>query len=104
MDLKESDWRTSITKNDQAVIVDVRTPHEWDEGIIPGAIMLDIMDGPQFMETIRAWDKDKEYYVYCRSGNRSWQACRIMKGEGLMAYNLSGGIIAWQGEVQEPII
>ncbi|NNC35688.1 MAG: rhodanese-like domain-containing protein, partial [Croceitalea sp.] len=41
--------------------------------------------------------------VYCRSGNRSGQACAIMKSIGIVnAFNLSGGFTEWEGEVAEP--
>ncbi|MGB2761319.1 MAG: rhodanese-like domain-containing protein, partial [Maribacter stanieri] len=41
----------------------------------------------------------KNYYVYCRSGNRSGQACAIMKNLGFdTAYNLQGGFMNWEGE------
>ena len=46
-------------------------------------------------------DKDKNYYVYCRSGNRSGQACKIMNQLGFKnAYNLIGGMMQWQGEIE----
>ena len=45
-------------------------------------------------------NKEKPVYVYCRSGNRSGQACRIMEELGFEnAYNLEGGILEWNGDV-----
>ncbi|MFC2148231.1 rhodanese-like domain-containing protein, partial [Bacteroidota bacterium] len=45
-------------------------------------------------------DKSKNYYVYCRSGQRSRQACAIMNSIGIPnAYNLMGGILEWKGDI-----
>lgn len=44
---------------------------------------------------VKTMDKSKEYFVFCRSGNRSGSACDIMSKEGFKAYNLAGGIGAW---------
>ncbi|MEM9649010.1 MAG: rhodanese-like domain-containing protein, partial [Bacteroidota bacterium] len=47
-------------------------------------------------------DKSKNYYVYCRSGNRSAQACALMNSIGIeTTYNLEGGFMNWEGEVTE---
>ncbi|MEX0273681.1 MAG: rhodanese-like domain-containing protein, partial [Flavobacteriaceae bacterium] len=47
-------------------------------------------------------DTSKNYYVYCRSGNRSAQACAIMGSLGFgNVYNLEGGFMEWEGEVEE---
>jgi rhodanese-related sulfurtransferase len=40
-------------------------------------------------------DKGKTYLVYCRSGNRSAQACQILSSKGFKAFNLAGGIMNW---------
>ena len=46
-------------------------------------------------------DKAKNFYVYCRSGARSGQACSVMNQMGIQnAYNLLGGIMEWRGEVE----
>jgi rhodanese-related sulfurtransferase len=48
-----------------------------------------------FKNEIEQLDKNKTYFVYCRSGNRSGQACMMMSDLSLKAYNLIGGIGAW---------
>lgn len=101
--LIEKDWRENLQNSSNAVILDVRTPAEWEDGIIPGAVLSNIMDGPEFVASMDKWDKSKEYFVYCRSGNRSGQACRYMAQNGFTSYNLEGGILAWKGEVTEPV-
>jgi rhodanese-related sulfurtransferase len=50
------------------------------------------------MQAIEQLDPEKSYYVYCRSGNRSGQACAIMNAKGIAkAYNLIGGVMSWEG-------
>ena len=99
-DLSQEEWEKQLEADDNAVILDVRTQEEVDEGIIPNAINIDIHKGQGFIYELEALDKTKNYYVYCRSGARSGQACGIMNQLGFKnAYNLVGGIMGWQGEV-----
>lgn len=86
--------------DDHAVILDVRTSRELEIGIIPGAIHLDIYQAGKFMADIQALDREKSYYVYCKVGVRSGQACNIMQQLGFRyTYNLIGGMDNWNGEV-----
>lgn len=99
-DLSQEEWTDQLSKDDNAFILDVRTPEEIEEGYIPGATNIDIYLGQTFLDEIEKLDKGKNYYVYCRSGNRSGQACAIMNGIGIAnAYNLEGGFMDWEGEV-----
>lgn len=94
-DLTAVEFKRAIKKDSNAVILDVRTPGELQEGAIEGHIMINIMS-PEFTEEIRKLDKSKNYYVYCRSGNRSVTACNFMASQGFdTLYNLLGGIGAW---------
>lgn len=83
-------------------IVDVRTPAEFAEGHLPGAVNIDIAS-PDFSAQVSALDPSAPYAVYCRSGNRSASALSEMAAVGMTgAYHLGGGIGAWQsagGEV-----
>ena len=92
--LDAESFRDKIKADPKAVIIDVRTPEEEIEGMIEGSRNINIMD-PSFMSSVMELDKDKNYYVFCRSGNRSGNACRFMEQNGLNAYNLEGGIQAW---------
>lgn len=99
-DLTPSEWREKIQTDSKAVILDVRTPEEVEEGYIPNALHIDIMDPEAFMEGIEELDKTQHLYVYCRSGRRSAQACLILEQEGFEnTFNLIGGILEWDGEV-----
>ena len=99
-DLSQEEWASRLENDKNAVILDVRTDAEVADGIIPSAIHIDIYKGQEFIDEIEALDKDKNYYVYCRSGNRSGQACAIMDQLGFEnAYNLEGGILEWEGDL-----
>lgn len=102
MDLRQADWISQLEKDDNAVILDVRTADECNEGIIPGAINIDIFKGQGFIYQVEELDKSKNVYVYCRSGARSAQACNIMNQLGFNnAFNLLGGIMEWNGPVEK---
>lgn len=99
-DLSQDEWTTQLEKDTNAIILDVRTDVEVEEGIIPDAKHIDIYLGQGFIDEIEELDKAKNYYIYCRSGNRSGQACNIMEELGFEnTYNLIGGFNEWEGEV-----
>ena len=101
-DLSQEDWEEQLSKDDNAFILDVRTPEEIEEGYIPNAKNIDIYLGQEFLDELEKLDKSKNYYVYCRSGNRSGQACAIMNSIGIAnTYNLDGGFMNWEGETTE---
>jgi rhodanese-related sulfurtransferase len=94
-DITKEDWKEMVANDNKAVIIDVRAPHEWREGVIgDDPLLLNIQDPNSFMDGIEALDPDKNYYVYCRSGVRSVRACQIMESIGINnTYNLLGGIL-----------
>ncbi|ACY47169.1 rhodanese-like domain-containing protein [Rhodothermus marinus] len=71
------------------VVIDVRTPEEFAQGHLEGAINLDLM-ASDFHEKVARLDPNRTYYLYCRSGNRSGQAARLLRKRGLEAYNIGG--------------
>ena len=99
-DLSQEEWTERLNADDNAFILDVRTPDEVQGGYIPNAFNIDIYIGQRFLSELKKLDKSKNYYVYCRSGNRSRQACALMNQLGFEnTYNLEGGIMAWKGAV-----
>lgn len=77
------------------VVLDVRTPEEVADGALPGAINIDL-SSPEFTRQVAELDRNVPYFVYCRSGNRSAQAVRIMQDLGFTEiYELDGGILDW---------
>lgn len=100
--LTQEQWAKEVSQDKNAVILDVRTEEEFIEGYIPNAKNIDIYKGQGFLDEVEKLDKSKNYYVYCRSGARSAQACALMKQQGFEnAYNLMGGITDWEGEIQK---
>mgnify|MGYP000238768056 CR=1 FL=1 len=101
-DLSQEEWASKLKEDNNAFILDVRTEEELEEGIIPNAENIDIYLGQEFLNELEKLDKSKNYYVYCRSGNRSGQACAIMKSIGFEnTNNLQGGFMNWEGDIQE---
>ena len=77
-------------------LVDVRTPKEFAAGNIPGSVNIDVQTG-KFGETASAiLDRAYTVAVYCRSGNRSKKAAKILCGKGYEVYELSTGITGWK--------
>lgn len=93
-DLKGPDFKAQFQAAKDAVLLDVRTKGEFNGGHLNGAKNIDFM-AASFKNEIKKLSAEKTYYLYCRSGNRSSQACKIMKASGLKVYNLQGGIGAW---------
>lgn len=80
---------------DDLVILDVRTPQEFAEGHLDGAVLVDFYDA-DFADQLAELDPDVPYVVYCRSGNRSGQTLPLMQQLGFgSALDIGGGILAW---------
>lgn len=79
-------------------LVDVRTPEEYYGGHIPGALNYPLS---RIEEKQPTEDKDALLVLYCRSGNRSGQALRILESLGYTNVHNFGGIIDWDGEIVE---
>ena len=79
-----------------AIILDVRTPGEYKEEHLAGAQQLDFLNTSVFDAGINLLDKSHTYYVYCRSGKRSHNACIKMKKQGLKVFDMEGGILNWK--------
>jgi phage shock protein E len=71
-------------------VIDVRTPAETAEGMLAGALNIDI-SGADFRERIAALDRDGRYLLYCRTGNRSAQAAALMRELGFRDVIDAGG-------------
>jgi len=99
----QKEWKSLISEDEHAVIIDVRRPEEWQQGIIESAVMMNIMDFEGFQQKSKDLDLSKNYYVYCRSGVRSLRACDALESFGVKTtYNLLGGILAWDGDTVIP--
>lgn len=79
-----------------SIILDVRTPEEYKEEHLAGARQLDFLNTSVFDAGIKLLDKSHTYYVYCRSGKRSHNACIKMKKQGFKVFDMEGGILNWK--------
>lgn len=78
------------------VLLDVRTPKEFLEGRIEGAVLVDYLS-PSFRDEIAKLDRGKTYLVYCRAGNRSRGALKVMRGLAFRnVLHLADGITKWE--------
>ncbi len=94
VDLGVSEFATKVAEAG-VITIDVRTPGEYMGGFIQGAQNIDFQSG-NFENEIASLDKNATYAVYCRSGNRSGQAVKVMHDAGFHnVYNLNGGVIDW---------
>jgi phage shock protein E len=86
----------SVVEQPDVVVLDVRTPAEFNDGHIEGAVNIDV-NGPTFADEIALLDPSGTYAVYCRSGNRSAVAVQHMATQGFTSlYDLAGGAVSWQ--------
>lgn len=92
--LPATDFLVQFKSTPKAVLLDVRTPAEVAAGKLEGAKNIDFQN-PNFSANIAKLDKTNTYFVYCRSGVRSANACRMMHGMGFTKlYNLKGGYLS----------
>lgn len=83
-------------KRDSVQLVDVRTPQEYAEGHIDGALNINVQS-EDFQQTVKnELSKDSIILIYCRSGKRSLKAAGILTRLGYKVINLKGGIIEWK--------
>ena len=88
-----NEFKEEYAKAKNPALIDVRTAGEFASGTISSAKNIDLLNN--FTKQISKLDKSKEYFLFCRSGSRSAQACSIMAEQGFKVYNLKGGIGAW---------
>lgn len=86
---------TIIADEPETIVLDIRTPEEYNEGVIEGAVNIDFYDA-DFAEQLDTLDKDASYVVYCRSDNRSGQAMDTFADLGFQQVTeIDGGIVNW---------
>jgi rhodanese-related sulfurtransferase len=81
-----------LLNSGEAVLVDVREPHEWDAGRIPGARHVQLEHLASRADTI---PRDKRVIFQCRLGVRSAMATKAFRASGYDALSMAGGIQAW---------
>lgn len=91
-----------LSKDKDAVIIDVRTPMEWEDGVIPTTHhFVNFHESDTFLQFLKKLPQDKKYLMVCRSGNRSGIACQMMDQMGFEhTYNLFGGVLGYSGNLK----
>ncbi|MBP1765537.1 MAG: Rhodanese-related sulfurtransferase [Firmicutes bacterium] len=86
-------------RNKEVVFIDVRTPEEYQEGHVPGAILIPLAELEKRQDEVT---KDKRVFLICRSGNRSAKANVILQKYGYVnTYSVAGGMMKWQEAVEK---
>lgn len=93
-----AEFREAVASDATAVVLDVRTPEEYDAGHLRDAVNLDYLNSGAFRNGIDELSPEHTYYVYCRSGRRSLSAAELMQKKGLNVVDMSGGILRWEQE------
>jgi rhodanese-related sulfurtransferase len=85
--------KARLDQNESLLIIDVREPEETAAGIIPGAILIPLM---QISERLKEIPQDQETILVCRSGNRSGRAYDYLQSQGFANIkSMSGGMLEW---------
>jgi rhodanese-related sulfurtransferase len=85
-----------LMNNDEAIVLDVREAADFNNGHIKNAKNIPFTSLKSQLDSLIK-DKNRPVLAYCRSGNVSGKACRILKNSGFSnVHNLSGGILNWQ--------
>jgi len=91
-------FKAKIDELKGAHLIDVRTPAEWSNGMIKGALKIDFL-GSEFNDRINELEKNIPVLVYCASGGRSSKAMNILVEKGFVTvYDLDGGFGAWMAK------
>ncbi|MBK8869655.1 MAG: rhodanese-like domain-containing protein [Elusimicrobia bacterium] len=86
---------TKILEDSGTFLLDVRTPGEYQSGHLANATLIPVQELEQRLADLPA-DKERTVLVYCRSGNRSVSAAKILGRQGYKKIlNLKGGILEW---------
>ena len=86
-----------LEQGKQLHVIDVREPGEVAQGKIPTAINMPLGLLEYRMNEL---DKSKEYIIVCHAGGRSSQATLFLESQGYNVINMTGGMLAWDGEIE----
>jgi L-ascorbate metabolism protein UlaG (beta-lactamase superfamily)/rhodanese-related sulfurtransferase len=90
-------FSSKIESSTPVRLIDVRTPEEFAEGHLRGAVNHDWYDSTFVDKVSSAYDKSAPLYIYCRSGKRASEAATALDKAGFEVFNLKGGYLAWTG-------
>ncbi len=93
MDVPEVDIEAFAGLHAEGVtVIDVREPHEYEEGHVPGATLIPLGEVPDRVDEVPG---DRTVYLVCAVGGRSGRAAEFLAGQGMDVVNVAGGTKAW---------
>jgi rhodanese-related sulfurtransferase len=93
--ISQEEFAEILTKEIQ--LLDVRTPQEYQQGYIEGAVLINFFDPDFVIKVSTRFDKNKPLYIYCAVGGRSNKAARKLIAVGFdSVYDLKGGFTKWK--------
>ena len=96
--INPTDAYNQLNSNDNIILIDVRTDEEIKISKINGSINIDF-DSESFLDSLLTLNKNKKYFIYCRSGRRSTITVNYMRENGFLeSYNVDGGINSWKDQ------
>lgn len=102
--LRPVDFARALEQKNGAVLIDVRTPEEFRQAHLPGAVNISYLI-PDLWDRLEQLDPNGAYFVYCRTERRSMRVCMLMQNGGFSkVFNMEGGLRAWEeafGPVKE---
>lgn len=86
-----------LVKEGNHTLIDVRTPEEFADGTLNGAVNIDFFDTDNFYETYDKYDRKEPIYLFCRTGSRSINTAYKLEEMGFeKIYDMEGGYMQWQ--------
>lgn len=96
-EITAQELKQKLEADENINIIDVREDEEVAAGKIPQAKHIPLGEVPNRVNEL---DKDQHYYLVCRSGGRSGQACSFLSQNGYNVTNVDGGMLGWEGDVE----
>lgn len=91
----DSHQARTLLSDHNALVIDVREPHEYAAGRIPDAELIPLRQIAYQVENLKQ-HTGRPIIISCRSGNRSEMACRFLRESGVEnVFNLAGGVAGW---------
>jgi rhodanese-related sulfurtransferase len=98
-ELNAADFQQELAASNGYVLIDVREPSEVRDGYIKGALNIPL---GQLSSRLNEVPRDKKVMLYCRSGNRSKQAAKVLLDNDYKEVtHLQGGVLSWPGALQK---
>lgn len=94
--LRPEEFARALHQKNGPILLDVRTPEEFQQAHLPGAINISYLTS-DLWDRLEQLDRESTYFVYCRTERRSMRVCMLMQNGGfLQVYNMEGGLCAWE--------